>query len=91
MFGKKTKCQRYKQDMLLESNEHSTHHRPHPKFPQSASTLALDGSEIIFCPRHLSPMEIGLGDYWSGERTPGIRLTVEICVVALDATQPHSH
>ena len=77
--------------MLLESMEHSTHHGPHPKFPQSVSTLALDGSEIIFCPFHLSPMEIALGAYWSGDRTPGIRLTVEICLVALDATHPHSH
>jgi len=60
--------------MLLESTEYSTHHGPHPKFPQSVSTLALDGSEIIFCPRHLLPMEIALADYWSWDRTPGIRL-----------------
>ena len=37
------------------------------------------------------PKEIALGDYWSVDRTQGIRLTVEICVVALDATQSHSH
>jgi hypothetical protein len=77
--------------MLLESMEHSTHHGPHRKFPQSVTTLALNRSEIIFCPRHLSPMEIALGDYWSGNRTPGITLTVKISVVAPDATHPHSH
>jgi len=77
--------------MLLESMEHSAHHGSHPKFPQSLSILALDGSEIIFYPRHLSPMEIALGAYWSENRALGIKLTVEICVVALDATHPHSH
>jgi hypothetical protein len=75
--------------MILESMEHCTHHGSHPQFPQCVSILALDGNEIIFCPRHLSPMKKALGAYWRGNRTPGIRLTVEICVVALDATHPH--
>jgi hypothetical protein len=36
-------------------------------------------------------METALGAYWNGDRTAVIRLTVEICVAAPEATHPHSH